>query len=123
MLTSRLRAVFSDRRVIIDTADGPASAVILVHTHGYDAILLRQPMQGRLGFRFIEQIRLIRPKVRMVVMGDVHTQRDYRDTELPYPRRWCAADPHVSSGDHIEIHVLDGRTDAIVTKKEHALDD
>jgi hypothetical protein len=66
--TPRLHTAFKDRRVLIDAADRAVSAVLLVRTHGYDAILLKPVTPSRLGGKFIEQLQGIQPHARIVVV-------------------------------------------------------
>jgi hypothetical protein len=68
-LVLHLRHSLNDCRPRIDIVYGMSSAVLVLHTHRYEAIFLKPFMAGRLNWIFVEQLRSIQPLTRVFVLG------------------------------------------------------
>ena len=68
-LVLQLRHSLNDCRPRIDIVYGISSAVLVLHTHRYDATFLKPFIAGRLNWLFVEQLRSIQPLTRVLVLG------------------------------------------------------
>lgn len=74
-LAQRLRFGFREQRLEVDVADSAAAALILAHTHHYDALIVDLIMPGVTRFKFIEQLAHIQPDVPIIVMSGFDVER------------------------------------------------
>jgi DNA-binding response OmpR family regulator len=74
-LAQRLRFAFRERRLEVDVAGSAAPALILAHTHQYDALIVDLIMPGVTGFKFIEQLAHIQSKAPIIVMSGFDVER------------------------------------------------
>jgi DNA-binding response OmpR family regulator len=74
-LAQRLRFVFRGHELEVDVASSAAAALILAHTHRYDALIVDLIMPGVTRFKFIEQLAYFQSQVPIIVMSGFDVER------------------------------------------------
>jgi len=121
-LAQRLRFAFRQHGLEVDVADSAVAALILVHTHHYNALIVDPMMPGVTGFKFIEQLAYVQPGVPVIVMSGFDVDRCEEEVArlgltafLPKPidftqlrRGLTAVLPYTSR--HVRTHLAQQRT-------------
>jgi DNA-binding response OmpR family regulator len=74
-LAQRLRFAFREHGLEVDVASLAAGALILAHTHHYDALIVDLIMPRVTRFKFIEQLAYFQPQVPIIVMSGFDVER------------------------------------------------
>jgi Response regulator containing CheY-like receiver, AAA-type ATPase, and DNA-binding domains len=74
-LAQRLRFAFREQGLEVDVAGSAAAALILTHSHHYDALIVDLIMPGVTRFKFIEQLAHFQAEVPIIVMSGFDVER------------------------------------------------